>query len=193
MKREESIIHSLQESTVHSRQSTADCLRLASVDVKRNLPWTVDRGLWTRITLIILSSLILSNCSTPKERIVLRDIKDVIVDAADEPTLRANAVFYNPNNTRMRLKKIDVEVFVEGKKVANVNQDLKTIIPARGEFMVPLQVKLAMKELGFVNTLFGMLGGKKLEVQYKGFLKLTYHGVPIRVPVDYKDQIRFKF
>jgi hypothetical protein len=54
-------------------------------------------------------------------------------------------------------------------------------------------VKLALKELGFMDTLFGMLGGKKFQIEYKGFLKLTYHGFPIRVPVNYKDEIRVKF
>jgi LEA14-like dessication related protein len=134
-----------------------------------------------------------SSCSTPKEDVVLRYIKDVVVDAASEPMLKANAVFYNPNNVRMRLKKINVEVYVDGKKVANVDQELKTIIPARGEFSIPLEVKLAMKELGFMDTLFGVLGGKKFKVQYKGFLKLTYHGLPVKVPVEFSDDIRVKF
>ncbi len=143
------------------------------------------------VVLVLL--FIVTGCTLPKDEIVLRQIKDVVVDAASEPTLKANAVFYNPNNVRMRLKKINVEVFVDGKKVAHVNQDLKTIIPARDEFSIPLEVKLAMKELGFMDTLFGIIGGKKFKVEYKGVLKLTYHGLPIRVPVEFNDEIRIKF
>src|SRR5258706_9349312 len=142
-----------------------------------NLPWTIDYGLWTVALLFILTS-----CSTPKEDIVLRQIRDVVVDAVTEPTLKANAIFYNPNNIRMRLKKIDIEIFVDGKKVAKVNQELKTVIPARNEFSIPIEVKLAMKEFGFMDTLFSMIGGKKFKIEYKGFLKLTYHGWPIHVP-----------
>src|SRR5690606_32901102 len=103
-----------------------------------------------------------------KEQIVLRDIKDVVVDATSEPTLKANAVLYNPNKVRGKLKKIDVEIFVNGKKAATVDQSFNTAIPAQAEFTVPLNVKLAMKELGFVDTLLGMVGGKKLEIHYKG-------------------------
>jgi LEA14-like dessication related protein len=141
----------------------------------------------------LLALFLLAGCSLPKEKIELRQIKDVIADATSEPMLRAKAIFYNPNNTRARLKKIDVEIFVNGKKVGKVDQDLKLIIPARDEFFVNLEVKLALKELGFMDTLFGMLGGKKFQIEYKGFLKLTYHGLPIRVPVNYKDEIRVKF
>jgi LEA14-like dessication related protein len=146
---------------------------------------------------IVLSLLLLivfvTGCKGPKEDIVLRNIRDVVVDASSEPMLKANAIFYNPNNMRGKLKKINVEIFVNGKKAATVDQDLKTSIPANNEFTVPLEVKLAIKELGFVDTLLGMVGGKKFDVRYEGFLRLSYHGVPIRVPVHYKDEVRIRF
>ena len=132
-------------------------------------------------------------CQGPKEKIVLRQIRDVVVDATTEPLLKANAVFYNPNDMRGKLKRINVEVFVDGKKAAIVNQKLKTQIPANGEFIVPLEVKLSIKELGFMDTLLGVIGGKKFEVRYEGSLKLAYRGIPINVPVHYKDEVRIRF
>lgn len=143
--------------------------------------------------LFFLFSFIIIGCKAPKEDIVLRQIKDVVVDATSDPMLKANAVFYNPNSMRGKLKKIDVDIFVNGKKAASVNQQLKTVIPANDEFSVPIEVKLAMKELGFMDTLLGMIGGKKFEVRYEGSLKLTYHGFPINVPVSYKDEVRVRF
>jgi LEA14-like dessication related protein len=163
---------------------------------KINSQWSIVNGRWLTALvqwIAIVLILTISSCSMPKEKIELRQIKDVIADATSEPMLKAKAIFYNPNDTRARLKKIDVEIFVNGKKVGKVDQDLKLIIPAKDEFSVDLEVKLALKELGFMDTLFGMLGGKKFQIEYKGFLKLTYHGFPIRVPVNYKDEIRVKF
>ncbi|MDH5250700.1 MAG: hypothetical protein OEW40_17035, partial [Cyclobacteriaceae bacterium] len=84
------------------------------------------------------------------------------------------------------------EIFVDGKKSATINQQLKTIIPAKEEFSIPLEVKISLKELGFMDTLLGVLGGKRFEIRYEGFLKLTYHGVPFNVPVKYKDEIRIR-
>lgn len=143
--------------------------------------------------LFAVTALTLGACNRPKEDVVLRQIKDVVVDAASEPMLRANAVFFNPNAMRGKLKKIKVDIYVNGKKSASVDQDLKTVIPAKAEFIVPLEVKLAMKELGVFDTLLGMIGGKKFDVRYEGFLKLSYHGIPIKVPVDYKDEVRIRF
>ena len=134
---------------------------------------------------------VLSSCK-PEEEIVLRQIKDVVVDATSGPKLKAQAVFYNPNSMRMKLRRINVDVFVDGKKAAEIDQSLKTVIPARGEFTVPLEVNLAMEDIGLLDTLLGMLGGSKLNVHYKGALKLNYHGMPLRVPVDYKDEVRIR-
>jgi LEA14-like dessication related protein len=142
--------------------------------------------------LILLMGLVFA-CKGPKEDIVLRQIKDVVVDATTEPMLKANAIFYNPNKMRGKLKRINVDIFLNGKKAASVNQQLKTLIPGNDEFSVPLEVKLAIKDLGFMDTLLGMIGGKTFEVRYEGTLKLTYHGFPVNVPVHYKDDIRIRF
>lgn len=141
----------------------------------------------------MLVMLTLTACKKPDQEIVLRQIKDVVVDASSGPVLKANAIFFNPNDVRGRLKKIDVEIFVNGKRAASVQQTLKTKIPARAEFTVPLEVKLAIKELGLIDTIFGMIGGKTFEIHYKGSLKLSYRGLPINVPVDYKDDVKIRF
>jgi LEA14-like dessication related protein len=147
----------------------------------------------SNIFLILLVSVFLFQCQKPDQDIVLKQIKDVVVDATSEPTLKANAIFFNPNKMKGRIKKIKVDIYVNGKKAANVDQDFKLAIPSQAEFTVPIEVKLAIKELGFMDTIFGLIGGKKFEVRYEGFLKLSYHGIPIKVPVDYKDDVRIKF
>jgi len=152
---------------------------------------SVDAGIFLSLFLLLVIGLV--GCKRPKEDIVLRQIKDVVVDASTDPMLKANAIFYNPNSMRGKLKKIKVDIFLNGKKAASVDQELKTSIPANGEFTVPIEVKLAIKELGFMDTLLGMIGGKTFEVRYEGALKLSYHGVPINVPVNYKDEIRIRF
>lgn len=156
-----------------------------------NLVYSLKDGKF--IGLFFLLVVVLAGCKRPKEDIVLRQIKDVVVDASTDPMLKANAIFYNPNSIRGKLKKIKIDIFLNGKKAASVDQDLKTAIPANDEFTVPIEVKLAIKELGFMDTLLGMIGGKTFEVRYEGALKLSYHGVPINVPVNYKDQVRIRF
>lgn len=146
-----------------------------------------------RFVFLLMLVSAMSACKKPDQDIVLRHVRDVVVDASSEPMLKANAIFYNPNDMRGRLKKIDVDIFVDGKKAASVDQLMKTSIPAQSEFTVPLEVKLAIKELGLMDAIFGMIGGKKFKIHYKGSLKLSYRGLPISVPVDYKDEVRLSF
>lgn len=155
-------------------------------------PYTTQRFAATLISLSLIL-MVMAGCEQPKERIVLRQIRDVVVDANENPTLKANAIFYNPNDVRGKLKRINVVVYVNGKKAAHVDQKLKTLIPAKGEFSVPLEINLSIKELGFMDTLLGVLGGKKFDVRYEGTLKLSYRGIPIKVPVNYKDEVRIRF
>ena len=161
------------------------------IETMKNSPNPIRK---TALTLVAFSmAVFLIGCQRPKEDIVLKTIKDVVVDATTDPMLKANAVFYNPNKMQGKLRNIDVEIFVNGKKAANVKQDYNTKIPANAEFTVPLQVNLAMKELGTMETIWGVLGGKKFEVRYLGSVKLSYKGVPFKVPVDYKDDVRVRF
>ncbi len=165
--------------------------KMSRRNCKINIRSSFNTGIY--VSLFLLLAIAVAGCKRPKEDIVLRQIKDVVVDATSDPMLRANAIFYNPNSMRGKLKKIKVDIFLNGKKAASVDQELKTIIPANDEFTVPIEVKLAIKELGFMDTLLGMIGGKTFEVRYEGALKLSYHGVPINVPVNYKDEIRVRF
>lgn len=149
-----------------------------------------------RINLILIACLmgaLLSQGCGPKEDIEFKYVKDVIVDANTEPLLKGNAVLYNPNKQRMKLRKINVDVYVNDKKTARIDQEPSLLIPSEAEFIVPLEVKLNMKELGFMDTLFGVLGGKKMKVRYKGTISVTYKGIPVRVPVDYESTVNFRF
>ena len=160
-------------------------MSILTIMMRNKFFWRVD-------AVVVLTVLLLVSGCGPKEPIVLRHVKDVVVDASSDPKLRGQAVLYNPNKMTMKLKRIKVDVIIDGKKAAEIDQDLKLTIPAEREFTVPLEVKLAIKELGFLDTIFGMIGGKKMDVRYKGSLKVNYHGLPVRVPVDYKSEIRIK-
>lgn len=135
----------------------------------------------------------MSSC-VPKEMVELRDVKNLRLDQTDleNAILDGEAVFYNPNSSRMRLREINVEVFVDGKKSAYVDQKLSALARAKSEFTVPIKVQLSLKELGLMNTIMSLFGGKKYEVHYKGYLKVKINGFPLRVPIDHKEDFKLK-
>ncbi len=131
----------------------------------------------------------------PKEEVVFRGVKDIAIEtnAQNEPELKAEALFYNPNKERMKLKEIYVDVLVNGKPSAHVRQKLKLTIPAQSEFSVPVSAQLSLKELGLLDTIVNLLGGKKYDLQYSGYVRIAVHGVTIKVPFAYQEQRRLRF
>ena len=142
---------------------------------------------------LFLLVMLFSTC-VPEEQVVLRSIKDVVVDAGEggNARLTAEAIFYNPNRVRMKLKEINVEVLVEGKKSAHAEQKFNVDIPNQAEFSVPLEVQLSLKDMGLLDTLLSLFGGKKYEIRYVGYIRVKVHGITLKVPIDYKDEIKLK-
>ena len=57
-----------------------------------NISRSLNAGIF--LSLFFLFVIVLVGCKRPKEDIVLRQIKDVVVDASTDPMLKANAIFY---------------------------------------------------------------------------------------------------
>ncbi len=138
-------------------------------------------------------SLAIFSC-VPKDEVIFKGVKNISVEANQqgEPILKADATFYNPNKVKMKLKEIYADVLVNGKPGAQVRQKLTLSIPAESDFSVPVAAQLSLKELGFLDTLVNLLGGKKYEIQYAGFVRIAVHGVTIKVPFTYKEQIKLR-
>ncbi|MCW5912485.1 MAG: LEA type 2 family protein [Cyclobacteriaceae bacterium] len=146
------------------------------------------------IKLFAISFFILMQACAPKEDIVFKGIRNVEVQVgkSNNPELLAQAYFHNPNTMGMKLKEIHVDVLVDGKLSAEVRQKMKLKISPRSDFTVPLQATLSLKELGLVDTIKNLLGGKKYEVQYVGFVRVAVHGITVKVPVKHREELRIR-
>jgi LEA14-like dessication related protein len=144
--------------------------------------------------IIICSSIALVLSCVPKDPVQLRAIRNIVVDmdSLGEPILRGEAVFYNPNHLRMKLREIKMEVLVDGKKSAQVDQKPDLPIPAVGEFTVKVEARLSLKEIGLIDAVVGFFGGKKYDVQYIGYVRVKVHGVTVKIPIKFTDQIKLK-
>lgn len=140
---------------------------------------------------IFFAFIILAGC-IPKEQVELRAIENVELTPGDgvDPILKGDARFYNPNQVRMKVKEIKLDVFVDGKKSAVIDQKLKSVVKSKAEFTLPLEFKISLKEIGLMDALRGLFGGKKYELHYVGHIKVSVRGFPLRIPVDYKKEVR---
>lgn len=90
----------------------------------------------------------------------------------------------------MKLKDINVEVFVDGTKSADVKHPINVMVPSMSDFSVPIVGQLSLKQSGFLDTVVGLLGGKKYDVTFTGYIRISVHGFPIKVPVSQKQELK---
>jgi LEA14-like dessication related protein len=145
--------------------------------------------------MLIAACVLMFNSCLPKQIVELKDIQNLRVAPGPNgfPVLQGDAVFFNPNKSRMKLKAIKVEVFVDDKKAAVADHELDVLVKGQSEFTVPLKVELQMKDFGLTDALKSLLGGKTYKLHYLGSLKVNVNGFPARVPIDHHEDFKLKF
>jgi len=143
--------------------------------------------------IFFLAVVLLGSCR-PKEPVVLREvhIRNVTMGGdGKSAVLTADAVLYNPNKGSLRLKAIDLDILVNDKPSARIDQKLNAQIKSVSTFTVPLEVQLNLNEVGLLDTILGLFGGKKHTIRFTGAIKISVSGFPVKIPVDHRDEIRF--
>jgi LEA14-like dessication related protein len=142
--------------------------------------------------LIVVLFMALVGC-VPKEELQFKKVKNVLITASGTtPILKGDLLLYNPNDKRMKLKKLDLIIDLNGKQAGIVDQRLRQVIPANDEFTVPIEVTISLKEVGLLDAISSILGGKKNTVRIRGKIRGSVNGMTISVPVDYTEEIRIK-
>ncbi len=90
----------------------------------------------------------------------------------------------------MKLKDVNVEVFVDGAKSAEVKHPLDVVIKGQSDFSVPIVAQLSLKQNNFLDAVVGLLGGRKYEVIFTGYIRIGVHGITIKVPVSQKQELK---
>jgi LEA14-like dessication related protein len=148
----------------------------------------------TKLLLSVILTVLFSACNKEYDPPELKAIENVAIKNLTDglAELHADAVFYNPNKVKVKLREVNIQIYVDNKAAALIDQKFKVVIGARSDFTVPIDASVSLKELGLLNTLLSVFGGKKLEVRYVGYMKMNYHGVSIKVPVDHKEELRIR-
>lgn len=146
---------------------------------------------------IILLTLFLTifSCKVKEkpEFISLRNI--AVTDSNSKSiTLKADALFKNPNAISGKLWTDEIKVFVNGNEMAIVSSEAFDV-PSKSEFTIPLVAKIATKELISDKNLGGLLSSllsQKLQIQYKGDIEYKVFGFSHKYSLDKTENIKIK-
>lgn len=140
----------------------------------------------------ILVMLLFPGCKRP-EAPVFEKVRDIVITekTGNSFTVTALADFYNPNNYKMVLKRADIDVLLEGKKISNLNQEYNLVIDRNSKFSVPLEATISQDDIrgNLINSALSILLGKKLTLNYVGNIRVKAYGIGIRVPIEGESRI----
>ncbi|WPP48536.1 LEA type 2 family protein [Catalinimonas niigatensis] len=134
-------------------------------------------------------------CTTP-EAPDFNGVKNFKVDVQglSKAQINGDAVFFNPNKQKIKIRQVDVSVFVEGDKVKDISQEFDITAMPNSEFIVPIDVSLSLADLNMnlLSTALSMLNGNKKKVRFEGKARVTVNGLPFRVPFEHEDEVKIE-
>lgn len=151
----------------------------------------MKRGLFFSVLVIIG----LSGCNKP-ESPQFKYLENVVVqlESLSSANLHAEAILYNPNKNTITIKGADIDIMMGDAVIAVLEKDYDIKVQGNEEFMVPLDVKVRLKDLNIsaIGSALGLLGDKGQEVRFLGKIRVKAYGVPFSVKVDHRDNINIK-
>ncbi|WP_172644654.1 LEA type 2 family protein [Flavihumibacter sp. ZG627] len=108
-----------------------------------------------------------------------------------ESVVSADLKYYNPNDFALQLKGADLGVTLNDKAVGRSVLDTLIIIPRKDTFLLPVKMKVDMKQL--FNNALALLMNSEIDVKVNGTVKLGKSGVFFNMPVNYsgKQQVQW--
>lgn len=131
-------------------------------------------------------------CQTP-EAPDFEGIQNFKVDVKGLSRAQVNgdAVFFNPNRQKIKIRQVDVSIFVEDQKVKDISREFDIIAMPNSQFTIPIDVSLSLGELNLnlLSTALSMLNGSKKQMRYEGHARVTVNGLPFRVPFKHEEEV----
>ncbi|QQS28830.1 MAG: LEA type 2 family protein [Sphingobacteriales bacterium] len=110
-------------------------------------------------------------------------------------TLRADAEFDNPNPYKFHLTATDINLLLNGKKAAHVEQEMNIKLPASKPFTVPINIEISTDDLTadfLLDGAMAVLTNKKIPMQLNGTVTVKFFLVKMKIPVKHEQQISVK-
>ena len=102
----------------------------------------------------------------------------------------ADAVFFNPNSVGLDVTGMDLEVLINDKKVADVEQSVTLRAEASSDFKLPLEIRVPISEVyeDLGDLLGSFLSKKVVTLDVQGEVRVKVLGVTLGVPFEHREE-----
>jgi hypothetical protein len=148
-----------------------------------------------KIFYVLLASVLFSACKF-EEPVTFKQIDKVKIESISNGmvNLSAQAVFYNPNELKGKLKDVNILVDLDGKTLATITQSEALKIAENAEFSIPINIEFAMEDVqqGLLKNLVNILSGNFVKLHFVGDIKVSTFVFTQKVDVDYYEEVKLQ-
>lgn len=131
------------------------------------------------------------SCTNDYNDVQFKEIRNVQIGNLTGSVIEitGDCVLYNPNNVTLDLTDADLDLIIEGNRAGKVQQQLKVVMPAASEFVLPLKATMSPKEFygdkgnNLMQAAVQMLARQEIYIKYDGVIKAGkgWASVPVKV------------
>jgi LEA14-like dessication related protein len=131
-------------------------------------------------------------CAKPKdlEYVDFKNLK-VLKWGFKESTVGMDILFFNPNKSKLQLKKADVDVYINNTYLGKSTLDSLVRIPARDTFLLP--VTMRVETGGALTNILRIVTDSSVMIKMEGNATFGKGGVFLNYPIKYEGSQRIKF
>lgn len=131
----------------------------------------------------------LTFCGKPKEPDYI-DFQNLRLKKAslEQAVITFDLRYYNPNNYRIQLRKVDVDIYFNDKYLGHSVLDSLITIPRRDTFFIPVAMQVELKNV--MANAVQLLLNPEVMVKLKGNARVGKAGVFVNMPINYEGKKR---
>lgn len=134
--------------------------------------------------LVLASWFFYSSCSVKEPELIAIENVRVEKFGLRQSALDLELHYFNPNNTRLKLKRAEGTAWLDGNPLGQFVLDTLIRIPARADFRLPLRLQVDMKY--FVENMAKAMSGKEVVVKIDGTARVGKSILTINYPIQYE-------
>ncbi|MCD6010283.1 MAG: type 2 family protein [Flavipsychrobacter sp.] len=135
--------------------------------------------------ILLLLAIGFASCK-PSKDLVYHSVQNCRVQKAGltQTTLCMDIRLYNPNKHMIKLKKADVEVFLNHKRLGQMTVNGKYKVASADTFSLPVLLDVDLKNA--LTNAFQLLSKKDMTVRLAGTIKAGRFGMYKKMPISYE-------
>lgn len=149
-----------------------------------------------KLILPVILCLAIMACEAPQEPTFQKlenvTFNSLVLKKPYSVTLKADAIFHNPNVLGAKITEMDFDVYINDKKTTKIRQDVSATMPANSDFSLPIECKIPLREVFEDLKLRDILSAKVLKYKMDGHLKIGLGNLEIKVPVVFEGEEKAK-